>query len=132
MAAVPPGLYVRISNDIWESETLANVSKPARWLYIALIAWSKAKECNGGFTRYAVTRCDGSEEDLQELLREKLVVPSDNEYLIPTWAAWQMTTEDIKEQKIKKKAAARVRWDRKLAEDAAKLAEEAASGGSAA
>lgn len=105
---------IAINQMIWSDGEIRALSASAALRFIFLIAWSKAAQKDGRFTRYAVEICGGTQDDLDELLKATLVEPlpaPSQEYSIRTFGEWQKLSAEVVENASKAgKASAEKRW----------------------
>jgi hypothetical protein len=103
-----PGFFVAVDQRCWSDEKLASISKGARWTWVALTSWSKDQGRDGRVTARALKHTDAEPGEVDELVKVGLLKVDGDDWILPDFAAWQMTTSEIAHlSEVRRKAGKR-------------------------
>lgn len=86
--------WVKLSDDLWANAKLLGVSKAARWLFVASIAYSRHEQL-AGFVPAAAMRMllEGAPHKLvDELIAQRLIARAEGGYSIPSYEEYNPLT----------------------------------------
>ena len=97
--------WVRIDDGVYDHVKLRRVSKGARWLWVAGIAFANRQLTDGLLPKWALSSMDGTSREARELVAAGLWEKADDGWHIHDYGEYQSSRERV----VSERAAARKR-----------------------